>query len=95
MAIEERDIKYLAIFIKSIKSIEKAQTILQYIFEESSLFERDTPFFFIISELTLEFPLLNLGSYHQTLSQEIIKVITTVVDPSTEDELKKLTNEDS
>jgi hypothetical protein len=42
----------------------------------------------------LEFPSLDLSNFHQTLSQEIIKVITTIVDPATEEDIKKLTSED-
>ena len=63
-------------------------------FAESSVWDRDSCFFHILDELTYKFPNLPLDTYHQTLFQEIIKVITCVIDPSTEDEIKKLTNED-
>lgn len=58
------------------------------------MWDRDSCFFYILDELLFKFPELPIHTYYQTLFQEIIKVITCVIDPSTEEEIKKLVNED-
>ena len=79
MAIKKKDIRLVAFFISSVKNKENANKILQIMFIESSLWERDTWWFFILSKLTKNFPDIDYTQYHQTLFHETIKIITTLI----------------
>lgn len=95
LAILNRDIRYIALFSRSIKNQSTAEKLLNFLFEESSVFERTIPFYSTIAELLFEFPNLNISEYRDTLSYDIIKSITSVVDPESEESLKKLVEADS
>jgi hypothetical protein len=69
LSIRKKDIKYLAVFIKSVKSLHFAERILWYIFEESNMFERNASFFYVLAEVTRLFPDINITRYFNTLSQ--------------------------
>lgn len=94
LSMEKREIKYIALFVRSIKKLSSAKKIVDSIFEESSALERNTPFFIILAELVSEFRELDLSNYMDTLNHEIIKTITTVIDPYSPEELKKILCED-
>lgn len=94
LSVAKRDIKYLALFVRSINSETTAQILLEKVFAESSLWDRDASFFYILNVLTDKFPNLPIQHHYQTLFQEIIKVITCVIDPATEEDIKRLINED-
>lgn len=58
------------------------------------MWDRDGCWFFILSELMRKFPQLDYTPYYPTLLQEIIKMVTTLIDPYTDDDVKKLMSSD-
>lgn len=65
---------------------------MEKIFAESSLWDRESCFYFIISEITRKFPNINYSIYYETLFHETIKIMTTIIDPTTEEDIKKVVN---
>jgi len=60
--------------------------------KDSSIWERDISWFFIISEIAKKYPKLDFSSHYVTLFQEVIKIFTNMLDPVSNEELKKLTD---
>ena len=64
-------------------------------FVESSLWDRDIWWFFILSKIVKKFPQIDYTQFYPTLFHETIKVITTLIEPLTEEDVKKLLNYDA
>lgn len=63
-------------------------------FSDNNLWDRDLLWFFVLSEIIKKFPRLDYSLYFQTIMQEVIKAFTTLIDSSSEDNIKKITSSD-
>jgi hypothetical protein len=59
MAIESNDIRYLVIFLRSIKSETSAHRLLTELFSDNNLWDRDCSWFYILGEIIKKFPRLD------------------------------------
>lgn len=80
LSIEYNDIRYLVIFLRSIRTEAAAKRLLGELFSDNNLWDRDSFWFFILSELVKKFPRLDYSAYYQTIMQEVIKAFTTLID---------------
>lgn len=95
LSIDYNDIRYLVVFLRSIKTEAAAKRLLGELFSDNNLWDRDSFWFFILSELVKKFPRLDYSAYYQTIMQEAIKAFTTLIDSDNEEALKKLTAADA
>lgn len=91
---EYNDIRYLVIFLRSLKTEAAALKLLGELFSDNNLWDRDCFWFYILSEIIKKFPKLDYSSYYQTIMQEVIRAFTTIIEGSNEEGLKKLTATD-
>lgn len=80
LSIDYNDIRYLVIFLRSIRTEAAAKRLLGELFSDNNLWDRDSFWFFILSELVKKFPKLDYSAYYQTIMQEVIKAFTTLID---------------
>lgn len=64
MAIETNDIRYLVIFLRSIKSEKAALRLLTELFSDNNLWDRDCSWFYILGEIIKKFPKLDYSLYY-------------------------------
>ncbi len=64
MAIESNDIRYLVIFLRSIKSEKAALRLLTELFSDNNLWDRDCSWFYILGEIIKKFPKLDYSLYY-------------------------------
>ena len=95
LSITYNDIRYLVVFLRSIRSEAAAKRLLRELFSDNNLWDRDSFWFFILSELVKRFPCIDYSAYYQTIMQEVIKAFTTLIDGDNDDAVKKLTASDS
>jgi len=95
LSINYNDIRYLVVFLRSIRSEAAAKRLLGELFSDNNLWDRDSFWFFILSELVKRFPRIDYSAYYQTIMQEVIKAFTTLIDGDNDDAVKKLTASDS
>jgi hypothetical protein len=95
LSIDYNDIRYLVVFLRSIRSEPAAHRLLGELFSDNNLWDRDSFWFFILSELVKRFPRIDYSAYYQTIMQEVIKAFTTLIDGDNDDAVKKLTSSDS
>ena len=95
LSITYNDIRYLVVFLRSIRSEAAAKRLLRELFSDNNLWDRDSFWFFILSELIKRFPRIDYSAYYQTIMQEVIKAFTTLIDGDNDDAVKKLTASDS
>jgi hypothetical protein len=69
LSIDYNDIRYLVIFLRSIKTEGAARRLLTELFSDNNLWDRDCFWFFILSEIIKKFPRLDYSSYYQTIMQ--------------------------
>ena len=79
MAIKCNDIRYLAIFLRSIKTEASAFRLLRELFSDNNLWDRDCSWFYILGEIVKKFPKLDYSKYYQTIMQEVIRSFTTII----------------
>lgn len=80
LSIDYNDIRYLVVFLRSIKTEAAAKRLLGELFSDNNLWDRDSFWFFILSELVKKFPRIDYSAYYQTIMQEAIKAFTTLID---------------
>ena len=95
MAIDCNDIRYLVIFLRSIKSQSSALKLLAELFSDNNLWDRDCSWFYILGELVKKFPRIDYSAYYQTIMHQVIKAFTIIINGDNEDSLKKLTTSDN
>ena len=79
MAIECNDIRYLCIFVRSIKNEASGRRLLRELFSDNNLWDRDCSWFYILGEIVKKFPKIDYSQYYQTIMQEIIRAFTTIL----------------
>jgi len=69
LSVEYSDIRYLVIFIRSLKSEGAALRLLVELFADNNLWDRDCFWFYILSEIIKKFPRIDYSPYYQTIMQ--------------------------
>lgn len=70
---DQREMKYLALFIQCLSEQKNAEIILEEIMCESGSWDRDCHWFFILSKIIEKFPHLDFSRYFHTIFQTVIK----------------------
>lgn len=85
LTIEQREMKYLALFIPCLEDEKNGDTLLEEIMCESGSWDRDCHWFFVISKIVEKFPQLDFSRYFHTIFQTVIKNFNSIEENSEAD----------
>jgi hypothetical protein len=88
MAVNKRELRYIAIFIGCLKKEENAKMLIKELFEVNGFWEQDHNWFFIISVIMKKFPALEYTRRFSTIFLNAISVVSETLNASENDETR-------